>query len=607
MLSRQNAMKDEFRAAIESRCHGDKSQLSAIFSSSRRIFVEAPAGFGKTTVMTGRACWLLVSGEVPQPKRILALTFSVAAARRMRMDMNATMSALSSSEAPRMGDRVIATNFHGLAWSLLRRYWKFLSLPSRVDDLSILDERSAISELASRGRSLAHNEMGVINDFLRFTNSGKDKELGHLIRPFNEVVRKRFVPNGMLPYSAMISLAIELLIVCPGLRPYLAAAFPVVLVDEAQDTNGLCYIFLRGLLLKESALCMFGDPVQRVYGFIGAMPQFKERVSADFGLSLIELECNHRFPKDSVIGELGAAIRAHMRIAPVHGNPQLPLFVGATQQDEANTVVAKVVRLIQNKKGSVAVLVRKRGNLARLIMAGLDGEGISYFNGLFSDTHSDFIKFNAFALSRIIDALPDEKMASKSTVDTIINSISNCLSSDAVYFEYGHSYALLLEALRRHLKADCLSMTPSERYNYIVGIFSEKSLRRFSDYLDVAISVMTIHSAKGLEWTNVFLPGLTCFDWPNRICSTCRNAGMCSCSKQRCRINDINRVPNELIEEIGLLYVGITRARNSVYASASMNRMTKYGNYQAACPSCLVSLPGITAISWSLMDKDAGY
>lgn len=115
MLISQTDLRDSVRAKIEARCGGDSSQRSAIFSPSKRVFVEAPAGYGKTTVMTGRACWLLASGEVHPPKRILALTFSVAAARRMRTDLGATMSALPDPVAKRFEDSVMATNFHGFA------------------------------------------------------------------------------------------------------------------------------------------------------------------------------------------------------------------------------------------------------------------------------------------------------------------------------------------------------------------------------------------------------------------------------------------------------------------------------------------------------------
>ena len=63
-------------------------------------------------------------------------------------------------------------------------------------------------------------------------------------------------------------------------------------------------------------------------------------------------------------------------------------------------------------------------------------------------------------------------------------------------------------------------------------------------------------------------------------------------------------MPDGLIEEMGLLYVGVTRARKAVYVSASMQRITNSGNYQVACPSCLTSLPGIEAVSWAVMDGE---
>lgn len=302
----QADLRDSVRTAIEVRCGGDASQRSAIFAPSKRVFVEAPAGYGKTTVMTGRACWLLASGEVQPPKRILALTFSVAAARRMRTDLGATMSALPGPLAKSFENRVMATNFHGFAWALLRRYWRSLSLSVNVDELSMVDDNGAVNELSSRGGRLIWDEKKVVDNFLRSMRNGQDDDLRRGVRSFNRIIKDRFVPNGLLPYSGMISLAIELLADFSKLRSYLSTAFPVVLVDEAQDTNALCYIFLKGLLSDESGICMFGDPIQRVYGFIGAMEGLKTKATTDLCLSPLELEHNHRFSGGSIVGELGA-------------------------------------------------------------------------------------------------------------------------------------------------------------------------------------------------------------------------------------------------------------------------------------------------------------
>lgn len=604
MLMSQTDLLDSVGAAIEARCGVDASQRSAIFSPSKRVFVEAPAGYGKTTVMTGRACWLLASGEVRPPKKILALTFSVAAARRMRADLGATMSTLPGSVAKRFEDSVMATNFHGFAWALLRRYWRSLLLPVSVDELSMVDDSHAVDELVSRGGKLFWDEKNVFSSFLRTMRNGQVEDLRHGIRPFNRIIKDRFASSGLLPYSGMISLAIELLADFSKLRSYLSTAFPVVLVDEAQDTNALCYIFLKGLLSDESGICMFGDPIQRVYGFIGAMEGLKTRATTDLCLSQLELEHNHRFPGGSIVGELGAAIRSNMKGVIAGGTPRLPIYVGAAQQDEATAIVSKVAALARGGGGRIAILVRKRGALANLIMDKLIKEEISYFNGLFSDTAPEFIEFNAFALSRITDAATGEKGVSRFAADKIINSISDGLLIGSRRFMYGRSYAMLLAALRKHLKIDCIAMGPSERFDYIVSIFSEGSLRRFSDYLDVGISMMTVHSAKGLEWDTVFIPGVTRFDWPGGICSRCENAGICLRSARGCQIADAKKMPDGLIEEMGLLYVGVTRARKAVYVSASMQRRTNYGNYQAACPSCLTSLPGIEPVRWSVMDGE---
>ena len=55
---------------------GDERQLEVIFSDSPRLIVEAPAGYGKTTTMISRIAYLFAIGGIPNPKRILGLTFS---------------------------------------------------------------------------------------------------------------------------------------------------------------------------------------------------------------------------------------------------------------------------------------------------------------------------------------------------------------------------------------------------------------------------------------------------------------------------------------------------------------------------------------------------
>lgn len=108
--------------------------------------------------------------------------------------------------------------------------------------------------------------------------------------------------------------------------------------------------------------------------------------------------------------------------------------------------------LAQGSGGRIAILVRNLGALANPITDELANEDISYFNGLFSDTDPEFTEFNAFALSRVTDAVSGEKGVSRSAADEITDSISDGLLIGSRRFMYGRSYAMLLAALWKHLK-----------------------------------------------------------------------------------------------------------------------------------------------------------
>ena len=71
---------------------GDESQLDIIFSEAPRLVVEAPAGCGKTTIMVSKVAYMIATGKIPKNKKILALTFSVNAAYKMKKDISESYS-----------------------------------------------------------------------------------------------------------------------------------------------------------------------------------------------------------------------------------------------------------------------------------------------------------------------------------------------------------------------------------------------------------------------------------------------------------------------------------------------------------------------------------
>lgn len=83
---------------INSLHQGDQSQLDVIFSSNPKLIVEAPAGYGKTKTMVSRVGIMLAENRVPNPKKILALTFSVNAALKIKRDLSSNLPILIDKE-----------------------------------------------------------------------------------------------------------------------------------------------------------------------------------------------------------------------------------------------------------------------------------------------------------------------------------------------------------------------------------------------------------------------------------------------------------------------------------------------------------------------------
>lgn len=68
------------QAITERHTHGsevDQEQLDAVISPHAQLIVEAPAGYGKTKTMVSKIAFLIATAQVPYPKKILALTFSI--------------------------------------------------------------------------------------------------------------------------------------------------------------------------------------------------------------------------------------------------------------------------------------------------------------------------------------------------------------------------------------------------------------------------------------------------------------------------------------------------------------------------------------------------
>ena len=120
-----DANLDTIKEKIIAQHEGDEKQLEIIFSDNLRLIVEAPAGYGKTTTMISRLAYLFASGRIPNPKRILGLTFSVNAALKVKREVAGKLPLLldSQNSPVAIGEKATVTNYHGFFSIPLQKPW----------------------------------------------------------------------------------------------------------------------------------------------------------------------------------------------------------------------------------------------------------------------------------------------------------------------------------------------------------------------------------------------------------------------------------------------------------------------------------------------------
>ena len=164
----------------------DQAQRDLALDAARSALVQAPAGSGKTDLLTRRFLRLL--GQVDDPSQILAITFTRAAAAEMRNRILAELekSAAAASASPADDTSMETLAAHALERSR-RRGWKLLDLSSQLR-ISTID--SFCAEIAARQPLLSNLGSGLRisenpDEIYRRAARATLMQLGADVRPAN--------------------------------------------------------------------------------------------------------------------------------------------------------------------------------------------------------------------------------------------------------------------------------------------------------------------------------------------------------------------------------------------------------------------------------------
>jgi len=261
------------------------AQLAAVTHRAGPLQIIAGPGSGKTRTLTHRIAWLIDQG-VP-PSEILALTFTRKAAAEMRERIATLVSEDASSG-------IRATTIHSLCLHLLRQDgWKgelihggrqFLAWKKATEHTKVHPAH------AMRVVSLAKNN-GISRRWFA-TKARLDLTSTDIAKAWRayEQANER---EGLKDFDDLLVGAFDLL-KDPELAASIRQHWPWVLVDEVQDIAGIQWEIVRQLAPKGANLTVVGDAAQSIYAFRGASPEDLEAFAAKWNADTVTLARNYR-------------------------------------------------------------------------------------------------------------------------------------------------------------------------------------------------------------------------------------------------------------------------------------------------------------------------
>lgn len=599
----------EIKAKITAQHEGDEKQLEVIFSHSPRLMVEAPAGYGKTTTMISRIAYLFASGQIPNPKRIMGLTFSVNAALKVKREISEKLPVLldSKNNPVSVGEKVTVTNYHGFCKGVLKKYGYLIAdaLRKDVNALRAIND-SEIEKRSQLKTVLTSPELQILQNMERSVKEAHfpdDKE----IHEYNSVVIEKLLPMGYITHNAVVLFVLEIFNRNKEVVRFYQSYYPLIVVDEFQDTNCISWMLLQAIISSQTQLLFLGDSLQRIYGFIGALPDIMSKAADEYQMIKIALSNNYRFRNNPEMLKLDKSIRdnAISCFAPnLSSNDvaRLPIFWVSTQQEEAEAIVTKIQALMRDHTARIAVLFCRRGKNAEVIESEFIKRDVPYFYGMFTEDDADYVDFHNKCQDMFVTQFSKSQAISRRSLIAFADKVKTAYAMSeekTIVF-----LCRLLDAFVEKVSIDYADLLPEDKYNLLLDVFENRQLKQAMEYVKSQVILSTVHGAKGLEWDYVIVCDVEQWAFP----SACYQ-----CPSKRIQTNSVCRLPQiipaeiirNLLDDFCVFYVALTRAKKQAFISASKERFNFYGRqFTEGRICCFASVNGVKLVDATHQNKE---
>lgn len=310
-----------------------------ILETGGHLLVTGGPGSGKTTVAILKAAQF--SRQLTPAQTILFLSFARPTVARVleAIDQEKEISAEEKS-------RIEVNTYHAFFWQLLKTHGYLVGLPRRLMLLTPQAETIALSGIRSE-----YKADSKLSDAER-------AEKGR--RVANELTRLA-EQEGRICFDAFALYVGKLLHASNKVRRLVTAAFPVIILDEFQDTTADQWHVMKALG-SGSTLIALADPEQRIYEFAGSEAKRLQQLKDTFHPTVFDLKSDNHRSKGTEIGAFANEV--------LHGNYSQDSysgvqFVGYEPNENqafaalrARTIQARARRLKSGSRNwTVAVLV----------------------------------------------------------------------------------------------------------------------------------------------------------------------------------------------------------------------------------------------------------
>jgi len=594
----------------------NEKQKEAILKTDGPILVIAGAGSGKTKVLTTKIAYLVENGIPTDNILAITFTNKAAKEMKDRVInmLGSEGHSIRISTFHSFGVYLMQKHYNELGYqknfTILDSDDSLTIIKIIMKDLNI-DPKEYNPRAIRNAISSAKNELISSLEYERYAS---DNFSGKVLDVYTRYEQKLLI-NNSLDFDDLLFLPIKLFRTKPEILKYYQEKYQYILVDEYQDTNEAQYILIKMLSAKNRNICVVGDESQSIYSFRGSNYRNILNFEKDYkDCTTILLEQNYR-STSTILDSANDVIknnkhRKDKKLWTENGiGEKIEYYKALDEKDEANYVVKNIENLINNNtnKSEIAVLYRTNAQ-SRVMEEALLKSNIPYkvvgsfyfynrkeIKDLICYLKLIYNKYDDISLQRIINT-PKRGIGEK-TIENLQNKAqeNNICMYDAIESGKELTFKNIIEeiisikdnysltelvdivldksGMKHELESEKsieseIRLENLEEFKSITKAFEEKNgLISLEDFLteislvsDVTehkdetdvVTLMTVHSAKGLEFENVFLIGMEEGIFPH---------------------NNSFESSEAIEEERRLCYVAITRAKKRLWLVNANHRL----------------------------------